>query len=1481
MFFKMVVLDDLGQVKEEVYRPHHSNTQGVLEEECSRLEIQQTDRIVVTGSNVSDVFTYPRVNQVKALLEVIKTSLPEALNVIDIGGGSLTLIELDQNRNFKNFTGNSLCAAGTGSFLDEQAQRLGLTYTDISSFQSVGDPPSIATRCAVFAKSDLIHRQQEGYSKEAMWSGLCRGMAGTLVQTLLKGRPLTGKAVVIGGVALNQVVIHWLKKILGNGLVIEIPKPHLTAALGAAKLAFACGSKLDLAEPAQAFGSHKADQASSQAGDRTNDGVKDDSCTNGGHRAGGDQDDSCTKSSGRAVGDKVESCMIDGRKGGSCTAGFFKEGSAQSHLDNLLKAEANLPPLKLVKSSYPSFQVAENYVDDQDTEVRLSAYPAPGELAVYLGLDIGSTSTKAVLVNNADQVIADFYRRTAGNPIEATKKIFAAITNLGEKLGIDFIVKGVGSTGSGRKLIGRIIGADGIINEITAHVTGAMAADPEIDTIFEIGGQDSKYMHTRNGRIHDVNMNYACAAGTGSFVEEQAKKLGISLFAIGDLVMEIAPPRTSDRCTVFMEMDVHKLVRQGFSREECIAAVLCSVVQNYLNRVVGNRFVSPKKIFFQGATARNKGLVAAFENHLGVEMVVSPFCHVMGAYGVALQVKRMMAANQPSLFRGFDLSTRRIALDKDTCRLCHNYCTITYAHIAGVSEVPSWGYACGREPEADKMKIANHDDPVQLRERFFRRFRQENKPLPQAPAMHLPRTLTSFTFYPLWQKFFARLGWDARLSAATGETIKELGTNLVGADFCYPVKLAHGHAAQLLANHPGEKIFLPYMIANQPNEFTYNTIFCPYVESIPSTVAAALELNNCPAGQIISPVVDLRLSEKQITESLAKALAPHLNASKSQLRQAWQAAWESYLQAARQLEEEGAKLLEQLSRSQKTSIVLIGRPYNIYDPGANISLPKKIADYGVTVIPLDLLPFQPDQLGAEFANMYWSYGQRIIQALKYVRGQEHLFPVYLTNFNCGPDSFLLSYAEKLMEEKPILILEIDEHGADAGYLTRIEAFMDVIKAYQKDRTSPAEKRKKDRSQQSEQLQKLEQLPELKKRTLLIPPLHPIGSELFAAAFRGYGYQAEHLPEEDQVTLDMGKKVTRGSECLPTIVTIGGLLKYLQDKEKPNEHYAFFMPEAQGPCRFGQYHQLHRMILDREGYEGIPILSPSSLNAYQGLEESLRLALWRTILVSDILYKLGCRVRPYEAHPGETAQLLQESIKAFARILEAKGDLIKELAVTGKLFKGIKRHPVQKPLVGIVGEIYVRANHFSNSHVVKTIEALGGEAWLTPISEWILYTAGQQEFKAKSKGLIFDGAMLKSILKNKYLIKEEHDYYRACGDILAERHEPKLALTLEEGKKFIPQEFEGEAILTIGRASLFAKQGASLVVNCNPFGCMPGTIAAALFKKLEQDLEVPFLNIFYEGVGDENKKIEVFLHNINFQPDADKAAEPIPKKITGR
>ena len=360
-------------------------------------------------------------------------------------------------------------------------------------------------------------------------------------------------------------------------------------------------------------------------------------------------------------------------------------------------------PLLLERTKYPSFAVAESWVTEEEDEVRVHGWPQGEVVRAAMGVDIGSTSTKCVLVDEREKVLLDIYRRTQGNPIDATRKLLRALGDAAAKAGKRLELFAVGTTGSGRKLIGMLLGADAIINEITAHAAGALTDDPDVETIFEIGGQDSKYIRLRDGHACDANMNYVCAAGTGSFVEEQATKLGYKVQDVGPAVEGISPPLTSDRCTVFMEQDVLKLMRQGYTREEALAGVMRSVVRNYLTKVVGRRPVSSEKIAFMGATARNRGLVAAFEQELGVEVVISPVCHVMGAMGVACLARRQRMGAGASSFRGLDCLDGAIDLRQERCELCQNKCAITTPRARG------WrgnlvGYLCGRDLEEKKVR---------------------------------------------------------------------------------------------------------------------------------------------------------------------------------------------------------------------------------------------------------------------------------------------------------------------------------------------------------------------------------------------------------------------------------------------------------------------------------------------------------------------------------------------------------------------------------------------------------------------------------------------------------------------------------------------------------------------------------------------------------------------------------------------------------
>jgi len=1372
LFIKSVLMDEEGAIRATDYRPHHGHPAKALKEIINAFGMLDGCFVGLTGAGaakIAEQVGVDTVDLVRAQVLAVLKRHPDTTNIIDIGGSSLSLVRLDSRGVVRGFNRNSLCAAGTGSFLDEQAQRLGISYEDLKNFPVIENPPPVATRCAVFAKSDLIHRQQQGYGRVEMWAGLCKGMTTTLLQTLFQGRPIREKTILIGGASQNPLILKNLTERFGN-LVTSFPESHLAGAEGAAFLAKELGIRAHV--------------------------------------------------NWNALEDR-----------------FAATDVAKRH-----------SALELKKSKYPDFGVHRFYIDDAENEVRIAMPLGPGSIKVFMGIDIGSTSTKAIMIDENENVVLDIYRKTRGEPIEAARHLFRAVREIIKEAGVNFEVIACGTTGSGRKLVGAVIGADVVINEITAHVQGALQTAPGVETVFEIGGQDSKFMSLRDGRVQDSNMNYVCAAGTGSFIEEQARKLGYDVRDIGDMVQGIMPPRTSDRCTVFMEQDIFRLLREGHSRETVLAATMYSICQNYLNKVVGKRKINKEKIAFMGATARNKGLVAAFENLLGAQMVVSPYCHVMGAYGVALLAKQARKSDKPGTFRGFDLSDRKIELIEETCKLCVNHCIITHADIEGAAEKPSWGYLCGREPEEKRARSSDKFDLFTLRDKMLKTMGKVPNVAPDAPEVAIPQSLTSFNFRPMWERFFGLLRYRTKFTAMTNPETAKLGVSLVAGDFCYPVKISTGHVARILEDKNIAHVFVPTMIAEKELPLLPNRVYCPWVESHAAVLKSNLAAAGYNADRIISPAIDFRVPEKTTVRRLCEALGKPLNRSAADIRAAWRGALNIQKEFYENCQKEGKKALEEISANNETAIVIVGRPYNVFDMGANLSLPRKVAQYGYRAVPVDFMPFSPELVPAEYRDVFWAYGQRIISALDQVRQNPNLSAIFLSNFSCGPDSFILSYAEQIMDTKPLLILTLDEHGADTGYITRLEAYLDVIRGK---RTSAAPNPIYIPKTDAE---------EFKKRKIWIPPMHPFGTSIFADSFKAFGYDAEALPGEDYEAFEIGRAKTRGDECLPASVTLGALLKKFRDIDADPAKHAFFMPTSPGPCRFGQYALLDRMALNTSGYKEVPILSPSSTNTYMGLEDALRRRLWLAMLASDVFFKAGCRLRPYETQKGATDTALEDALNILRRTFsDKKGDIDTAIKEGIDLLRHVPIGCAPKPLVGIVGEIYVRCNAFSNENVVRTVEALGGEAWLAPMSEWILYTSVSQRRNVKEKSLGV-GAWLEAYLKNRFLHHDEHKFYEIAGEILADRHEPPIEQVIEEGTKYIPIEFEGESVLTIGRAIMFAKQGAALVVNCGPFTCMHGSITDAIFQEVSEQVGVPIVNMAYDGEGGQNSRLLVFFAN---------------------
>ncbi len=1411
-FIKLVHKNTDGGVMCSLYKEHQGNPERDAADYLKNHPLPAGGEIRLTGvyadrlrEAISGTFTgsIVMVEEIQAVIAAARRYAGGCRYIVNVGAGSIMCIMLDGRGNFRSYRENSLCAAGTGSFLDEQMRRMDFDCDTLASLAPVDAPPEIATRCAVFAKSDLIHRQQEGYSKEEMWSGLCRGVVSTMLSTLFRGNVPDEKILFCGGTFRNAMVRDWVRKSVPRAVFHE--QGHLFSAIGAL-----------LVSP---------------------------------------------KGNGRSVhlnqGDEylVPDCMNE------------QESPSSHHRRE--KGQGDKQPdrhLTLRLSTPPDFSAMKEYIRDGN-EVRLHREPDEGARTA-LGMDIGSTSTKCVLINaDTFEVYLDIYRKTGGDPLRAAGALLRELALIIE--GKDVEIVRSATTGSGRRLAGEIMGADLIINEITAHFSGATHFHPGMETVFEIGGQDSKYIRGSGGAVADSAMNFVCAAGTGSFIEEQAARLGFDVREIGDITLGKRIPHTSDRCTVFMEQDINKLLREGYTREEALAGVLHSIAKNYLHRVVGTRPVTGDTVFFQGATARNRGLVAAFELILKRKIVVSPYCHVMGALGAAILACERTAPGA-GRFRGLGVFARPVRLEYRRCGDCANACAITLAHTDDGNEL-SWGFMCGREGFGGEKKHRRGGNHLKRVEALAYEPQQDallnrtgslkNAPPPShREAAHgdgggrgitigIPMVLSMYNYLPLWRTFFEHLGFTVKLPKKSNQAVKESAARIALSDFCFPMKMALAHMNALAADGV-DAVFFPSVISEKKQENNLPRIFCPYVISYPSLSGAAGPL---PA-PIISPSMDFRIDEARAVDELSRAME-HYHIGKKEIRGAYRTGKEALDAFLKEKHAYGRRLLAELGRGGKKAIVFMGRPYNLYDGIINMGLPERFREYGVEILPYECL-MDPADNGSDVHHMYWHYGERILALTGMIREAEGLFPVYFTNFGCGPDSFVLSRFEKAMGNKPYLIIELDEHGSETGYLTRIEAFMDVVMSKA---ARPVVK--------AAEAETFHAKWKRRGKKLWIPPMHEISGRLTAAGFRAWGFDSEALPAEDAPALETGRQGVRGSECLPAHTTIGVFLKKLKEIGARPEDHALFMPTAEGPCRFGQYVVLHRSVLDRNGFGETAIFSPSSVNSYMGMPNALRSYLWDILISGDMLMKYICKTRPYEKHPGGVDARAEEAISILESDAEKKGDLMASLRRAISLISSVPVHNEKRPLVGVVGEIYVRCNPFCNNNLIRHIEAGGGEAWLSPISEWVLYTAWMERYLAKLNRKNPVGRTIVS-LKTSYLFNRIHKFEKELSDYLHDRYEPPVERILGIGEKYLPLIFEGEAILTAGRTVAFLEDGADMVVNAAPFGCMPGNITQALFHRLQEEHGRPVLTLFYDGQSDINRNVGVYLRNLGKNYDAE-------------
>lgn len=940
-------------------------TQAILDELGAVLPDDAVSGVRVTGSGarlVAEALGADFENEFKAIARGVSALHPGTRTVFEMGGETSKFIRLETgdgaaSLGIADYQTNGDCAAGTGSFMDQQASRLLYEIEDVGDIVlGAGKAAGIAGRCSVFAKSDMIHAQQKGYEPPEVLRGLCDAVMRNFKGTIAKGKVVEPPIAFIGGVAANVGAVRSLQEAFSlNHGELFIPEYH--SAIGAV------GAALIEAD---------------------------------------------AESSGVAVG------ALDA--------------------DRLPAAD---------------FPMSEPLSMDRVVLLRDMARPydfvnAPDVIDVYMGIDIGSVSTNLVVIDDEGRVLKEIYTKTDARPVEVVNKGLAEIR---DEIGSRINLLGVGTTGSGRELIGELTGADIITDEITAHKTGADFIGRKIgkrcDTIFEIGGQDSKFISLQDGVVVDFAMNEACAAGTGSFLEEQAEKLGIDI--IGEFA-ELAlgsetPIRLGERCTVFMERDVMAYQQRGAKRDDLVAGLASSIATNYLNRLVRERKIGDC-VFFQGGTAYNDSVAAAFSQILDKEIIVPPYNGVMGALGMALLAReRVRRTGEPTTFRGWDLEEVDYKVVDFVCKGCSNECDVRQFTVEG--EKTYWGDKCSdryRKPaKVDKQPVI--EDLIAFREeRLLAPYEAARERVPEsAPTIGFPRALYAYDRLPFWSTFFAELGFRPVLSPESDKQIREAGVDLTVAEPCFPVRVAHGHIQWLIQNGV-DWVWVPNQVNEETEYPEFNSHACPWGQTLPfvARTAPAIEPER---DRILYPRVMFREGREGLMRDLAE-MATRFGISRQRLGAALDSAAATQREFRGALREAGRVALERLEELGELGIILVGRPYNIYDKGVNMDVPRKLRKfYGVNVIPLDFLPLEGRDVRHVVPNMYWNYGRKILQASTYVAEHDHLHLIYMTNFKCGPDSYIKHYVREA-SGKPFLTLQFDEHQNDAGAMTRCEAYLD-------------------------------------------------------------------------------------------------------------------------------------------------------------------------------------------------------------------------------------------------------------------------------------------------------------------------------------------------------------------------------------------------------------------------------------------------------
>ena len=1249
---KIVVMDkDLNPIYEN-YRRHFSDTKNTV---CSVLEDlllkypNNTFTLALTGSGAMSAAKFLGVDFIQEVVSckrAVEKYIPRTDVVIELGGEDAKIIYFDQSIEQRM---NGTCAGGTGAFLDQMAS---LLHTDTQGLNELAKNYKtiypIASRCGVFAKTDIQPLINDGAAKEDIAASIFQAVVNQTISGLACGRPIRGNVAFLGGPLnyLPELRKRFIETLhLKDDEIIVPPEAHLLVAKGAA---------LDSIN--------------------TNPITPDE------------------------LAKKIENLK-------------------NSH-DNTSKP---LDPLFKNESEYKAFK--ERHDKDKVKRGTLDNY----EGDCYLGIDAGSTTTKLVLIDRDGKLLYSLYGSNEGNPL---KSVMNMLKKLYHVLPEKAILRYSGVTGYGESLIQTALNVD--LNEIEtiAHYTAAKEFEPDVTSIVDIGGQDMKYIKMKNGSIDNIMLNEACSSGCGSFIETFAKSLNIEISEfVKEAIKSKTPVDLGSRCTVFMNSKIKQAQKEGYSVGDISAGLSYSVIKNAIQKVMKVRDVETlgDHIVVQGGTFYNDAVLRAFELIVGKNVVRPDIAGLMGAYGMALLSKEQYEANldmehRSTILKEDELDKLEIKVTHTRCGICENHCKLTINKFSN-GQIHVSGNRCERGAGAITKK---KDLPNLVQYKYKRIF--DYTPLEEEYATRgtigIPRVLNMYEDYPFWFTFLTSLGFRVILSEKSTRATYEKGMESMPSEsVCYPAKLSHGHVESLLEQ--GIKtIFYPCIpYSRKEYEKADNHYNCPIVISYSEVLKNNVEDLKAPGVKFINPF--LPLDKKNLVKKILQLDEfKEYNFTKAELEEAADKAEAEYQKCKADIRQKGAETVKYIEDNNLKGIVLAGRPYHI-DPEINHGIDTLITSLGLCVLTEDSVSDKVEVKRPLRVVDQWVFHARLYAAADFVGKHDCLELVQLNSFGCGVDAVTTDQVEEILSSygKMYTLIKIDEVNNLGAVRIRIRSLLASMKKREQ------EKIEAKGDGEYEIHKKIFTKNMRKDYTILCPQMAPIHFELIETAARASGYNVELLRDCTPKTVDTGLKYVNNDACYPSILVTGQMIEALQSGKYDVNKTALIISQTGGGCRATNYIGFIRKALKDAGFANVPVISLNfvGMEKMPGFKLTVPLIerLFKAVIYADLLQKMLTKNRAYEVNKGETKALFDTWMDKCKKLLTKSTNKEFKQSIYDIVndFEKIELDTsVEKPKVGIVGEVLIKYHPFGNNHVADILEQEGAEVILPDFMGFVKFMA---------------------------------------------------------------------------------------------------------------------------------------------------------------